>query len=123
MEAYITLTEVHGNRWELTVRLPVKWLQQFTGRTDVQVFDRPVDPYWGFEYTEGGITQPWHYLSQVYCTLERAEQAAAGITGELANARDSLKPKGFIKYTLDLSGTGPIVPLREGNRAEDNEPF
>lgn len=123
MEGYIALIEIAGNRWELTVRLPNKFLRQYLRSMEVSVFGQNLAPNWGYEYIEESGVQPWRYRSQVYCSLDKAEAAAAEIMQQVDAAKASLKPKGYVRYTLSLSEDGPVIKQEERQGPAENKSF
>lgn len=123
MQSYISLTEKSSNRWVLAVKLPIKWLRQFTGNKTPVVCNNPLSEWWGEPVYEDGQPQPWRQMTHDCGPLADAEKYAAGVMEEIRGAVESLRPRGYIRYVLDLGGAGDLIKEEERNVPEEDRPF
>lgn len=122
MEAYISLTEQSSNAWLVEVKLPVKWLKQYPEVNGPWVAREPLREKWGDQVTENGQPQPWRHVTLSYESLEAAEEGAVEALAELREAKESLRPKGRIRYVLDLENDGVVIKdLTRENVPTNNE--
>ena len=114
MEGYITLTEKTSSAWELVVKLPLKWLRQFGAMTGPMVCGDALREMWGDVVYEDSVKQPWRSVTSTFPSLSVAESTAAEVIEELRLAKESLKPRGYVRYVLDLDHDN--VPIKDLSR-------
>ena len=100
MEATITTTGNQRDGYEITLTLPMDWLDRFSPRMAIQVHRELIYPHWG-KGADSGSTRSmiWH-IDDVH----RCRAIVAIIKGEIRDAKNALSQGVVIDHceTIDL---------------------
>lgn len=119
----ITIAELSGNHYQLTVCLPIAFTEQFYPRDDVAVWGQQLGLGWGALHVDQHGGASYRCQSLTFRTIERCEQVLQSVLQEVERAKAHLLTRKTHQIVLDLTPGNHTVVTNDLRNGEPNRPF